>query len=224
MQAMDNLREEGCFFGASLTQTRQNTDEILSDEFFQMLVDKGCFLLWIFQFLPIGNDPDLELMATPLQRQLLREKIAQIRAKLPLFIGDFWNDGVFVGGCIAAGRMYIHINNKGDVEPCAFVHFAVDNIKQKSLKEALNSEFFRYLRQAQPFGNGNLFSPCMIIDNPQVLREAVAKSGAYPTHEGAEVILSGRVKDGLQRYSEGMHQLTDPVWETLKDKVPKWPF
>ncbi|MCM8757830.1 MAG: radical SAM protein, partial [Candidatus Omnitrophica bacterium] len=42
MQAMDNLREEGCFFGASVTQTRNNTEEILSDEFFNLLYKKGC--------------------------------------------------------------------------------------------------------------------------------------------------------------------------------------
>ncbi|MCM8795298.1 MAG: radical SAM protein [Candidatus Omnitrophica bacterium] len=223
MQAMDNLREVGCFFGASVTQTRKNTDEIIQDAFFEMLLKKGCFVIWFFQFLPIGKDPDLNLMATPKQRILLREKITQVRERLPIFIGDFWNDGPFVGGCIAAGRRYLHINNKGDVEPCAFVHFAVDNIKNKSLKEVLNSEFFKILRKAQPYGNGNLLTPCMIIDNPEVLREAVRKTRAYPTHEGAEVILDGQVKNGLDAYAKEIHQLTAVLWDRIKDKAVKWP-
>lgn len=223
MQAMDFLREEGCFFGASVTQTRQNSDEILQDAFFDMLIDKGCFVIWFFQFLPIGKDPDINLMATPQQRNALRLKVEEIRGRLPIFIGDFWNDGPFVGGCIAAGRRYLHINNKGDVEPCGFVHFAVDNIKNKTLKEALNSEFFRFLRSRQPFSNGNLLTPCMIIDDPQVLREAVIKTGARPTHEGADVILNSQVKEGLEEYAYQMRKITTPIWEERKDKAVKWP-
>jgi MoaA/NifB/PqqE/SkfB family radical SAM enzyme len=222
MQAMDNLKEEGCFFGASVTQTRQNSAEILQDTFFDMLIDKGCFVIWFFQFLPIGKDPDINLMAAPQQRNALRLKVEEIRNSRPLFIGDFWNDGHFLGGCIAAGRRYLHINNKGDVEPCGFVHFSVDNIKNKTLKEALNSEFFRFLRSRQPFGNGNLLTPCMIIDDPRVLREAVIKTGAHPTHEGADVILNGPVKEGLDEYARQMHKITEPIWESMKNRVVKW--
>lgn len=223
MQAMDNLREVGCFFGASVTQTRYNTDEIASDEFFEMLLKKGCFVTWFFQFLPVGKDPQLELMSLPEQRDSLRKKVAQIRARLPIFIGDFWNDGPFLGGCIAAGRRYLHINNKGDIEPCGFVHFAVDNIKTKSLREALNSEFFRFLRSRQPFGDGNLMTPCMIIDNPRVLREAVRATRAHPTHEEADIILDGKIREGLDRYAQEIHRILDPIWDTLKDKAVKWP-
>jgi len=224
LQAMDNLKESGCFFGASITQTRHNTDEITSDEFFELLLKNGCFIIWFFQFIPVGKDPDLNLMPTPLQRNRLRQKVAEVRSRLPIFIGDFWNDGPFMGGCIAAGRRYLHINNKGDVEPCAFVHFAVDNIKHKTLKDALNSEFFRFLRRGQPYGNGNLLAPCMIIDNPQILREAIAKTGAYPTHEGASVILDRQVRQGLDEYAHQIHQITSPVWEEIKDKTVKWPY
>ena len=224
MQAMDNLREAGCFFGASVTQTKYNTDEVISDAFFEMLIKKGCFVSWFFQFLPIGKDPNIDLMASPEQRHRLSQKVAEVRARLPIFIGDFWNDGPFVGGCIAAGRRYLHINNKGDVEPCAFVHFSVDNIKDKTLKEALNSEFFRFLRNRQPFSNGNLLAPCMIIDDPNILREAIQKTGAHPTHEGAEVILDSHVRQGLDEYARRIHEITDSIWEDIKDKAVKWPY
>jgi len=222
MQAMDNLKEVGCFFGASVTQTRHNTEEIISDAFFDLLVEKGCYIVWFFQFLPVGKDPSIELMASPEQRNALREKVAQIRGRLPIFIGDFWNDGPFVGGCIAAGRRFVHINNKGDVEPCAFAHFSVDNIKEKSLKEALKSEFFKFIRDKQPYGNGNLLAPCMIIDNPEVLRQAVAKTGARPTHEGAQLILGDPIREGLDNYARQIHQITRPAWEAIKDKTVKW--
>lgn len=223
MAAMDNLRSQGCLFGASVCQTRYNSAEILSDDFFEMMLVKGCYIAWFFQFLPVGKDPDLERMATPRQRHDLWKKVREIRDRLPLFIGDFWNDGPFVNGCISGGRNYFHINNKGDVEPCAFVHFAVDNIKNKSLREALNSDFFKFIRSRQPFSDGNLLSPCMIIDDPDVLRQAVAKTGARPTHDGADLILTGDISKGLDEYAREMRELTSPVWEVMRKSQPKWP-
>jgi hypothetical protein len=63
----------------------------------------------------------------------------------------------------------------------------------------------------------------MIIDDPQVLREAVIKTGARPTHEGADVILNSQVKEGLEEYAYQMRKITTPIWEERKDKAVKWP-
>jgi MoaA/NifB/PqqE/SkfB family radical SAM enzyme len=52
-------------------------------------------------------------------------------------------DGPLTGGCIAGGRLYFHINHRGDVEPCIFCHFATHNINECSVAEALASPFFR---------------------------------------------------------------------------------
>jgi len=112
---------------------------------------------------------------------MLAYRIPELRLNKPIFLADFWNDGTFSGGCIAGGRRYFHINAKGEVEPCAFVHFAIDNIKGKSLKEVLRNPLFRSFQKRQPFSD-NLLAPCPIIDNPQQLRDIVAESGAYPTH------------------------------------------
>jgi len=89
-------------------------------------------------------------MPTPEQRKKLYETVQRVRLEKPLFMMDFWGDAPYVGGCIAGGRRYIHINPKGDVEPCIFVHFSADNIKEKSLKEALDSDFMRAIRAHQP--------------------------------------------------------------------------
>jgi len=220
MEAMDNLREAGVLFGFSVTQTRDNTEAVTSFEFIDMLIEKGACVGWYFQFLPIGKDPDTRLMATPEQRQRLRKFLEEVRATRSIFIGDFWNDGPFVGGCIAAGRRYIHINHKGDVEPCAFVHFAVDNIKEKSLVETLNSPFFKFLRSKQPFSK-NLLTPCMIIDNPDILREAIKNRNAYPTHEDADQILKGEIACFLDSYSKRIKELTEQDWQNwLRRKSP----
>jgi MoaA/NifB/PqqE/SkfB family radical SAM enzyme len=55
--------------------------------------------------------------------------VREIRRTKPLFALDFWNDGEFTQGCIAGGRRYLHINAAGDVEPCAFNHYANLNIR-----------------------------------------------------------------------------------------------
>ncbi|MBW2122259.1 MAG: radical SAM protein [Deltaproteobacteria bacterium] len=151
MHVMDILREAGVLFGASVTQTRENLLEISSDEFADLMVEKGVYIIWYFQYIPIGRKPDLSLMLTPQQRDIVRKRLRRIRNARPFFICDFWNDGPYVDGCLAGGREYFHINANGDVEPCVFVHFAVDNIYKKSLKEILDSPFFRGIRSRQPF-------------------------------------------------------------------------
>ncbi|MBC7294629.1 MAG: radical SAM protein, partial [Thermoleophilia bacterium] len=150
MAAMDRLRERKAIFAFSATVTSQNIDEVISDEFADLMVEKGALYGWYFAYMPVGRDPDLSLMPTPQQRDQLRRGIIHIRNTRPLLVADFWGDGTLTGGCISAGRRYIHINNKGDVEPCIFAHFAVDNIKDKPLLDCLCSDFFRDLRRMQP--------------------------------------------------------------------------
>ncbi len=211
MAAMNHLREAGVMFGASFTETRENMDEIASDELLDLLVEKGALVAWYFQYIPIGREPHVELMPTPEQRDWLRRRLIDVREVKPIFIGDFWNDGYYVEGCIAGGREYIHINANGDVEPCVFCHFAVDNIRDKSVKEVLNSDFMKAIRGKQPYRE-NYLTPCMLIDEPDVLREVVRKCHAYPTHEGAETLLTD-LKDAIDEYSRSYRAIADEVWE-----------
>jgi len=127
----------------TLVKNKAGADTVTSDEFYDFLIDKGALFGWYFLFMPVGKDPDTSLMPTPEQRKKLYETVQRVRLEKPLFMMDFWGDAPYVGGCIAGGRRYIHINPKGDVEPCIFVHFSADNIKEKSLKEALDSDFMR---------------------------------------------------------------------------------
>jgi len=212
MQGMDNLREAGVPFGFSVMVTRRNVDTIISDEFNDMLVGKGCFVGWHFLYIPVGRDPDISLMPTAEQRELMRRRGAQrIRNEKPIFIFDFWNDAPHVGGCIAGGFHYFHINSRGDVEPCIFVHLAVDNIKQTSLKEAIESPYFRAIRARQPYSD-NLLRPCMIIDHPHVLRGICTECQPHPT-DGPICGLVTSLAGDLDRYSHEAAAILDPVWE-----------
>jgi len=213
METYARLKKAGVLFGFSATCTRENAEELASDSFIDSMISAGCLAGWFFQYIPTGLSPDTALMATPEQRALLHEKVEQWRQEKPIFMGDFWNDGPYVDGCMAGGERYLHITASGDVEPCVFVHFAVDNIHGKKLTDVFQSSFFRAIREAQPYDDDNLLRPCMIIDHPHVLREIVARTGAHPTHPGAESILKEMAAD-LDRYAERMKAIYDPIWES----------
>ncbi len=211
MRAMDLLREAGISFCGSFTQTSRNTGIITSDAYIDMLLEKGCFALWLFSYVPVGREPDLALMPTPEQRDLLRRRVIDFRSTKPMVMVDFWNDGPLISGCIAGGRKYFHVNANGDIEPCVFCHFAVDNIRRTTLREALKSPLFRAIRSRQG-AHENLLRTCMLIDHPEVGRELFASDGAYPTHAGAAEIftdLSGPLDDYAGRYAE----IADRAWE-----------
>ena len=220
VNAMDLLKKAGIPFGYSITLTRNNFDAVTKPEFYQWLADKGAFFGWTFLYMPVGKDDDPSLMPTPEQRAEYGKFIRRIRGHLPIYPMDFWNDAPYVGGCIAGGRRYLHINHKGEVEPCIFAHFAVDNIKEKSLVEVLNSEFFREIRKRQPF-HENLLLPCMIIDSPWILREIVQKTGAHPTHPGADDVIT-KFAPILDEYAKGVRKALNPIWvEEFNKPLPE---
>ncbi len=211
MKAMDLLREAGLSFCGSFTQTRQNTPIITDDRYIDMLVRKGVFALWLFTYVPVGRKPNMELMATPQQRDLLRQRLIEFRATKPMLFIDFWNDGPIISGCIAGGRKYFHINANGDIEPCVFCHLAVDNIRRTTLRDALRSPFFQKIRDRQG-EHENLLRPCMLIDHPEVGRELFAADGVRPTHEGADEIFTG-LAERVDAYAGAYAEIADPAWE-----------
>lgn len=218
--AMDRLRERGVVFGFSATATRENNEFIVSDEFVDFYVEKGIYLGWYFNYIPIGREPDMTLMPTPEQRNYRRKRILEIRDTKKVVVADFWNDGILTNGCMAGGHEYFHVISTGDVEPCVFCHFAADNVKEKSLKEILESPFFKAFRRRRPY-NDNLLRPCTIIDNPQILRDVVAEGGAHPTHVGSESTIT-TLAPALDEYAKNYGKVADQAWnEEYVDKTYK---
>lgn len=210
MAAMNRMRNAGLIFGASVTYTRKNTEELASEEFVDMLVEKGASYAWYFTYIPVGKDVDVDLMATPEQRAYMYEKVLEYRKTKPIFIMDFWNDGEISHGCIAGGKRYLHINARGDVEPCAFVHYATCNIKDVSLKEALGSPLMKAYQKRQPF-NMNHHRPCPLIDNPNLMVEIVKESGAYSTQVNPDETPE-EFAQKLKSYSEKWGHIADDKW------------
>ena len=122
----------------------------------------------------------------------------------------FQNDGEYVGGCIAGGRNYCHINPKGDVEPCVFIHYSGANIREKSLLECLKQPLFMAYRDNQPF-NENMLRPCPMLENPEILQKMVHETGAHSTDvEQEEPVehLCGKCVD----YAKDWQETADKLW------------
>ena len=211
MEAMDILQRHGIIFGFSTCYHRGNTQTGGSEEYVDLMISKGCKFGWYFTYIPIGHDAVKELLVTPEQREYMYHQIRHFRTTKPCFILDFWNDGEYVQGCIAGGREYLHINSNGDVEPCAFIHYSNVNIKDVSLLEALRSPLFTLYRENQPF-NENHLRPCPMLDNPEKLREMVAKSGAHSTQlRDSETAEELTAKTGPA--AEQWKPVADRLWE-----------
>lgn len=213
MHAFDLLREARLLYGFSATQTRRNSDILTSDRYMDIFIEKGCILGWYFHYMPVGRSPAMELLPTPEQRNFLRERIIYFRKTKPILLGDFHNDGPLVGGCIAAGRKYFHVNSKGDIEPCVFFQFSKHNLATSTLKEALQSPFFQSIRQGQN-SNDNLLRPCTIIDQPEISRQAVKCHDAQPSHEEADQIFTN-LRKAVDDYSTAYGKIADDAWKSM---------
>ena len=122
MHAMELLKAHKLPFGISVCYTSKNMEDVSSEAFYDKIIDCGALFVWFFHYMPVGNAAAPELMVSPEQREEMYHRIRHFRETKPIFGMDFQNDGEFVGGCIAGGRRYLHINAKGDVEPCVFIH------------------------------------------------------------------------------------------------------
>lgn len=213
--AMTLLKKHGLPFGVSCCYTSENADSIASEEFFDWMVDQGALFCWIFSYMPIGVDAPTSLMATSEQREHLYHFVREMREVKPLFTLDFWNDAEFVGGCIAGGRRYLHINAAGDVEPCVFAHYANVNIHDCSLLDALRSPIFMAYYNNQPF-NDNLLRPCPILDNPGKLAEMVEETGAVSTDLQCEEPAADLCAKCTER-AEAWIPVSDKLWKNPED-------
>jgi MoaA/NifB/PqqE/SkfB family radical SAM enzyme len=215
LKGMDLMKKYGIPHGFSVCYTSKNADVVTSDEFIDLMIEKGCLWGWYFLYMPVfGESKDISLMPSPEQRAKLWKRHLEIRKEKPIVTVDFWGDAPLVGGCIA-GKHYIHINNRGDVEPCIFTHFAMDNIKEKHLKEVMASPLFKKYREIQPYSK-NLLLPCPLIDHPKIIRELVKKFNLYPTHPNAENFIKD-LAPKIDEYSQKVHPFMDKLWKENYD-------
>ena len=209
--AMQLLKEHKLPFGISTCYTSANYDDISSEAYFDMIIEAGALFVWFFHYMPVGNAAVPELLPTPEQRKTVYERIRKFRETKPIFSMDFQNDAEFVGGCIAGGRSYLHINAAGDVEPCVFIHYSNVNIHDGTLLDALKSPLFMAYHDGQPF-NENMLRPCPMLENPECLRKMVKTTGAKSTDlQSPETV--DHLCDKCGPYAQSWAETADQLWK-----------
>lgn len=223
MHAFDLLKANGLIFGTSICYTRANIETVTSDEFLDMIIEKGCRYSLYFHYMPVGNEAAPDLLPTMEQRKYMLHRVREIRGLTggkQLFCMDFQNDGEFVGGCIAGGRNYFHINANGDCEPCVFIHYSGANIHECSILEALKQPLFMAYYNNQPF-NENHLRPCPMLENPEILQRIVKESGAKSTDlqspESAEHLCAK-----CEHYAQEWAVCADEIWNEKQHKQPRY--
>ena len=211
MHAMELLKKHKLPFGVSTCYTSKNWADISSEAFYDQIIEAGALFVWFFHYMPVGAGAAPELLPAPAQREEVYHRIRTFRQSKPIFSMDFQNDGQYVGGCIAGGRRYLHINARGDVEPCVFIHYSNVNIRECTLLEALKSPLFMAYHRNQPF-NENMLRPCPMLENPERLRAMVQESGAVSTdYESPESV--DTLCDRTMPYAENWTPTADRLWE-----------
>ncbi len=144
---MDELNSRGLIYGASVTVTTENLKDVSSESFIGKLSDKGCKAVIFVEFVPVTED-SAHLAPGDEEREYLKKEIMRLRQEHPeIVFVSFPGDEKSSGGCIAAGRGFFHINSHGGAEPCPFSPYSDINVKDTSLREAMNSRLFKALQK-----------------------------------------------------------------------------
>lgn len=230
LKVMARLRRRRVLFGISVTATRQNAEEVFSDEFIDLFFARqGASYGWVFHYMPIGRDPDFSLVPTPEQRVWMWRRGWEIITRRKIMYADFWNQGTVSDGCIAAGREggYFHVNWDGDVAPCVFFPYAVSNIVEVyrsggTINDLITTPFFKAIRDWQcaygflcPGGRDgqNWLAPCPIRDHHQEAWRIVEEHRARPIDYAPNLAACGDdYHRRLEEYDRELEVLTRPIW------------
>ena len=143
---MKRFNDRGLIFGASITVTTENYKEVTSDEYLDWLRNQGCRLVIFVEFVPVTDEAQY-LAPGDAERQYINDRLEEVRTQSDeMVLLSFPGDELAMGGCMAAGREFFHINSHGGAEPCPFSPYSDINVHDTSLKEAIASRLFAALR------------------------------------------------------------------------------
>ena len=233
VEAMGRLRREKVLFGLSITATRSNVEEILSDKVIDFYFNEmGAHFAWVFQYMPIGRAITLDYLPTPQQRLWMWKRTWELIKERRLYVSDFWNGGTTALGCIGAGRSggYFAVVWNGDVVPCVFMPYSPVNINQvyaegKNLIDVWQTPFFKKIREWQvDYGYSknymesakikNWMMPCPIRDHFKEFKPILDEFKPKPLDENAGLAMADpEYQKGLIAYNEAVAALMDPIWK-----------
>lgn len=176
-RAMEALRRRKIFFGASITVTTENIALVTGEAFIRRLAESGCKAVIFVEYVPVTPE-SVHLAPKKQEREFLLTQSHRLQETFrPMIFLSFPGDEEEMGGCLAAGRGFFHINAYGGAEPCPFSPFSDVNLKEISLLEALHSPLFRRLRESGLFAEEHT-GGCLLFEHREEV-EALLKSGDF---------------------------------------------
>jgi MoaA/NifB/PqqE/SkfB family radical SAM enzyme len=175
-ERMETLRKAGIFFSLSITITRENFDTVTDAAFLRRAVEAGCRFFLLLEYTPIREGTD-DWVITEEQRERMKGIVAAARRELPaVFTAVPWDEEA-QGGCLAAGRGFVHISATGDVEPCPFAPYSDASLTGLPLRQALQSPFLASMR-----ANHEMFAEtqggCALWKNRDTVESLLQPKGA----------------------------------------------
>ncbi|HUT99378.1 MAG TPA: radical SAM protein [bacterium] len=145
-EVIARLGAAGVLCGVSLTVTRGNFAAVTDPDFVRAFKDAGCGVFFFVEYVPVAPGTG-GLVLDGGQRAELIRRAETLQERLKVLCIPFPGDEGPYGGCLSAGRGFVHVAPDGGLEPCPFAPFSDASLKKTSLKEALRSGFLRTLRE-----------------------------------------------------------------------------
>lgn len=178
MEAIDHCTRYKLVTGVAISVCKSNIDMALSDEFVEMLWNKGVVYLWYYIYRPTGPDPCYELALDPEDITRLRRFMVEGRSKYSLVLVDSYWDADGKPFCPAAEGLSHHINPYGYVEPCPVIQFATDRVDEQPMHDLYENSGFLKDFKASILEKTN---GCVLMEDPAWVAHMAQKHAAENT-------------------------------------------
>lgn len=167
------LKKKRMLYGISVTVTKENINEVTSEEFIDSISSYGCKIVFFIEYVPIDHASE-HIAPDENARRLLEQSQERLQNKYNniLFL-SFPGDEKYMGGCLAAGRGFFHINSDGAAEACPFSPYSDCNVKNGGLKTALASSLFEKIKEIN-LANTEHIGGCALFEKEDVVKELVS--------------------------------------------------
>jgi MoaA/NifB/PqqE/SkfB family radical SAM enzyme len=145
-RAIEVFRRRRFFWAVSFTVTSLNFSTIVNRSFLERLIAIGSRAFFFVEYVPIQEDSE-GLVLTEEQKREMISLVAEFRPNVRALFVMLPGDETEFGGCLAAGRGFIHVNASGDVEPCPFAPYSDADVRGATLEQALKSKLLAQIRE-----------------------------------------------------------------------------
>ena len=122
---------------------------------------------------------DHALLLRPEEREEFRSQVLAFRSTKPVFIIHSPGDEEYFGGCVSAGRGFVHVTPAGDLTPCPVSNIATHNLVNSTLREGLASPLFKEICKNEHLLETGV--PCALFAHPEEVSALARLVGAYRT-------------------------------------------